>query len=136
MGKRPSNKRSFSPAARREQLDGSGRPRRVLWAYCHHHEGGYYFFDIRIHNWNLNEAHKWEDEPDMRKVRGLCMKCTHTSVFFVGASELEEHHYTSALLCLCGLPAYHTEPSPKFCTQYNARPVPCRPNPNGQQSIV
>lgn len=126
MGKCTSSKRGFSPAARREQLDGSGRPRRVLWAYCSHHSGGYYFYDIRIHNWNINEAHKWDADPDMKKVRGLCMACTHTSVFFVGADELEDHYYTGIELCLCGLPAYHTAPSPEFCFQYNARPVPCR----------
>lgn len=126
-----SSKRGFSSDARREQLDGSGRPRRVIWAHCPHHGGGYYFYDVRIHNWNINEAPKWEAEPHMRKVRGLCMECHHTSVFFVGADELDEHHYTSIMLCLCGLPAYHDEPSSQFCAQYNARPVPCRPNQNG-----
>lgn len=136
VGKRTSGKRGFSSGARRDQLDGSGRPRRVLWTYCPHHLGGYYFYDIRIHSWNQNEAPKWEGEPDMRKVRGLCMKCTHTSVFFVGKNELVEHHYTNALLCLCGLPAYHQNPSREFLAQYNARPVPCRPNLNGQSTHV
>ena len=133
MGKGSSSKRSFSPAARRQQLDGSGRPRRVLWSYCPHHKGGYYFYDVRVHNWNINEANRWETEPDMKKVRGLCMACTHTSVFFVGTDELEEHHYTNIELCLCGLPAYHKEPSPEFCTRYNAHPVPCRANTNFDQ---
>ena len=131
MVKCTSNKRGFSSDARREQLDGSGRPRRVLWTYCPHHRAGYYFYDIRIHNWNTNEASKWEHEPDMRKVRGLCMLCARTSVFFVGADELEEHHYNNVLLCLCGLPAYHEEPTIEFCAQYKAFPVACRPNQNG-----
>ena len=131
MGKCNTSKRGFAVEDRRKQLDGSGRPRRVLWAFCPHHGEGYYFYDVRIHNWNINEAAKWENEPGMRKVRGLCMACTHTSVFFVGADELEEHHYTNITLCLCGLPAGHEAPSAEFCAQYNARAVPCRPTPNG-----
>lgn len=127
VGNQTPGKRGFSPAARREQLDNSLRPRRVLWAYCPHHEGGYYFYDVRIHNWNTNEAPKWKDEPNMRKVRGLCMLCTRTSVFFVETSELEEHRYTNITLCRCGLPNYHRRPPREFCQQYNATSVPCRP---------
>ena len=133
--KRTSVKRGFGTAARREQLDGSGRPRRILWSYCPHHEGGYYFFDIRIHCWNLNEAPKWKSEPHMRKVRGLCMKCIRTSMFFASTNELEEHHYANVRLCPCGLPMDHHEPTPEFCAQYNAQAVPCRPEPNGRAYV-
>ena len=122
-----SGKRSFSPQARAEQLDNSARPRRVLWAYCSHHGGGYYFYDVRLHGHNPGEKKRWENEPDMRKVQGICMLCNRTSIFFVGADELEQHRYGSIDLCSCGLPIYHKEPSPEFCRQYNAVPVECRP---------
>ena len=120
-------KRGFSPADRRGQLDRSLRPRRVIWSFCHHHDGGYYFYDIRLHSYNPGENDRWADEPGMKKVRGLCMWCTRTSVFFVGEAELQEHRYTNIELCLCGLPAYHKQPSHEFLGQYNASAVPCRP---------
>lgn len=128
-------KRGFSAAARREQLDNSSKPRRVIWAYCHRHEGSYYFYDVRVQPLKPHEEPQWQDEPDMQKVRALCMFCDQTALLFVGADELEEHRYTAAELCTCGLPAYHHDPPPEFSLQYNATPVPCRPNPNGRADL-
>jgi hypothetical protein len=107
-----------------------------LWSYCHQHEGGYYFFDVRIARLTSKaEKQHWVEEPNMRKVRGLCMACNNAEVFFVGLDELDEHCYTPLELCLCGLPQYHASPSPQFIEQYNAAPVPCRPGPDGHTNV-
>lgn len=120
-------KRGHSNAERRRELDVSLRkPRRILWAYCHHHGEGYYFYGIEIKSFKPGEAAQWADDPNIRKVNGLCMECASGSILYVGADELAEHRYHPAALCACGLPYYHKQPSPQFLQQYNARPVPCR----------
>lgn len=129
-------KRGNSVEARRAELDRALRkPRRVLWAYCRHHDGGYYFFGISIQAWGGGEAKHWHADPDMRKIRGTCMECGKRSIFFVGADELEEHRYSPALLCQCGLPHYHKNPSREFLQQYSAAAIPCRPSPNGRTDV-
>lgn len=102
----------------------------MLWLYCKHHQGGYYFNNVHKNTWNINEADKWRDEPDMRKMEGLCMVCNRTTIFFVSADELDVQRYSDVELCRCGLPAWHQNPSPEFIAQYNAHPVPCRTLPN------
>lgn len=121
-------KRGFSAEARGTELNRALRARRILWAYCSHHDGGYYFFDVKIHL-----RHK--DDPDMRQVKALCMLCGKNSIFFVGADELEEHRYGPVQLCQCGLPYDHKSPTREFLQQYNAAPVVCRPNPNGRTDL-
>ena len=126
------SKREFTVAQRYAELNRAlRRPRRVLWAYCHRHDGGYYFFDVRIQTWNPGEQDRWEDNPDMKKVRGLCMWCGERSIFFVGRDELTDHKYNPLDLCQCGLPEYHKTPSREFMIEYNAVGVSCRPNMNG-----
>ncbi len=124
-------KRGFSAEARRRQLDTSSKPRRVLWAFCAHHQGSYYFYDVRLQPLKPKERLRWQNEPDMRKVRALCMHCNKTSVLFVGQDELREHRYASTQLCYCLLPLFHKDPPPEFLAQYNANPVSCRQSPNG-----
>ncbi len=97
--------------------------------FCRHHGGGYYFYGISIQTWGPGEQEKWADEPDMRKVRGTCMKCAKRSIFFVNETELDEHRYRPMELCpKCGLPYDHETPTSAFLRQYNALPVFCRQN--------
>lgn len=104
----------------------------MLWAYCPHHEAGYYFFDVRIRVDKPVKGTPTGCGEDMRKVRGLCMFCGKRSILFVGVDELTEHRYRPSELCACGLPPYHQNPSPQFLQEYNARPVPCR---NGRANV-
>ncbi len=123
-----SKKRGFSVEARRTELNRALRkPRRILWAHCQHHGGGYYFYDVKIHL-------RHDADPDLRQVKALCMSCGKNSIFFVGADELDEHRYSPIQLCQCGLPYDHQSPPREFLQQYNAAPVPCRPSTNGNQA--
>ena len=132
----PSTKRGHSIEARRAELDQVLRPRVVLWSYCSGHKSGYYFYGVHTERLtNKADKQSWANEPDMRKVRSLCMDCGHSEVFFVGEDELQEHRYTLIELCNCGLPYYHESPPLSFLQQYNATPLPCRPNPNGQTDV-
>ncbi len=130
-----STKRGHSVNARREELDRAmRRPRRILWSYCLHHNGGYYFYGVSLQTANEAEQQRWNDNPDMVKVRATCMDCGKRSILFVGKDELTEHRYAPINLCLCGLPYYHQSPDPKFIQQYNAQSVVCRPHNNGSPS--
>lgn len=129
-------KREYSVGARADELNRAlRRPRRILWAYCHRHGGGYYFFGISLQTWNDGEKERWSADPDMRKVRGTCMSCNKRLIFFVHADELKEYRYSPIELCNCGLPHDHKAPPFSFLHQYNAAVVPCRPIPNGRANI-